>query len=309
MIDLNGVAVFVHTVRAGSFAGAARRLGLPSNTVSRRVQQLEAELGTRLLQRSTRKLSLTAAGREFFDRSVSGVEEIESARQDLTDASREPRGTLRVAAVADFLEHFTLDRVAAFLARYPRLSLEFKLDDAPVDLIGEGYDLALRAGALPDSSLVARKLADAEKILVASPAYLAARGMPARVAELAAHDCINMPSGGARTTWRLDGPHGVEEARVTGRFSANTAQSLRRAAHAGLGVALLPSMLVDADIATGALVHVLPEYRRTVGGVYAVYPSRRQLSPAIGAFIDYVSEAMVRSGTCTAAEPVNVRDR
>ena len=301
MIDLNGVAVFVHTVRAGSFAGAARRLGLPSNTVSRRVQQLESELGTRLLQRSTRKLSLTVAGREFFDRSVSGVEEIESARLDLADASREPRGTLRVAAVADFLEHFTPELIAEFLADHPRLSLEFKLDDAPVDLIGEGYDLAFRAGALPDSSLVARKLADAEKILVASPAYLAARGTPGRVADLALHDCLNMPAGGARTTWRLDGPHGVEEVRVAGRFSANTARALARAARAGLGVGLLPSMLVESDIESGALVHLLSQYKRTVGGVYAVYPSRRQLSPAIGALIDFVSARLVRGGTCTRA--------
>lgn len=303
MIDLNGVSVFVHTVRAGSFAGAARRLGLPSNTVSRRVQQLESELGTRLLQRSTRKLSLTAAGREFFDRSVSGVEEIELARLDLTDASREPRGTLRVAATADFLDHFTPDLVAEFLSRYPRLSLEFKLDDASVDLIGEGYDLAFRAGALPDSSLVARKLADAEKILVASPAYLAARGTPERVADLAAHDCLNMPTGGTRTTWRLDGPHGVEEVRVAGRFSANAARALARAACAGLGIALLPTLLIERDIAAGTLVHVLADYRRTVGGVYAVYPSRRQLSPAISAFIDYVSTVLVRGGTCTNAAP------
>jgi DNA-binding transcriptional LysR family regulator len=302
MIDLNGVAVFVHTVRAGSFAGAARRLGLPSNTVSRRVQQLEAELGTRLLQRSTRKLSLTTAGREFFDRSVSGVEEIELARLDLADASREPRGTLRVAAVADFLEHFTPEHVAEFLARHPRLSLEFRLDDAPIDLIGEGYDLAFRAGALPDSSLVARKLADADKILVASPAYLAARGTPARVADLATHDCINQPAGGARTLWRLDGPDGVEEVRVAGRFSANAARALARAACAGLGIALLPTLLVEREIENGGLVHVLPDYRRTVGGVYAVYPSRRQLSPAIGALIEFASALLVRNGTCTRAD-------
>ncbi|MDC8015860.1 LysR family transcriptional regulator [Tahibacter soli] len=299
MIDLNGVAVFVHTVRAGSFAGAARRLGLPSNTVSRRVQQLESELGTRLLQRSTRKLSLTTAGREFFDRSAAGVEEIELARRDLAESSHEPRGTLRVAAPADFLEHFSPDFIAEFLAPYPRLSLEFKLDDDPVDLVGEGYDLAFRAGAMPDSSLVARKLADAQKVLVASPAYLAARGTPVRVADLAAHDCINMPTGGTRTTWRLDGPHGTEEVRVAGRFAANAARALAAGARAGLGIALVPTMLVERDLETGRLVHVMPEYRRTVGGVYAVYPSRRQLSPAIGALVDFVTARFVRDGACT----------
>ena len=301
MIDLNGVAVFVHTVRAGSFAAAARRLGMPSNTVSRRVQQLEEELGARLLQRSTRKLSLTSAGREFFERSVSGVEEIELARQSLTDASQEPVGTLRVAAAADFLEHFSLDLVAEFLERYPRVALEFKLDDAPVDLIGEGYDLAFRGGALPDSSLVARKLADANRILVASPAYLERHGMPQRVADLAAHDCINMPSGGARTSWRLEGPQGTEDVRVGGRFAANAARALRHAAVAGLGIGLLPYLLVVDALEAGTLVHVLPDHSSSMGGIYAVFPSRRQLSPAVTAMIEYVTSQVVRNGQCTNA--------
>lgn len=293
MLDINSVAVFVQTVKSGSFAAAGRRLDMPANTVSRRVQQLEEAMGVRLLQRSTRKLNLTGAGREFYDRSVAGIEDIEAAHQDLIESSREPRGTLRVAVSADFFEHFSVEAFAGFLASQPKLRLEFLLSDARVDLIEQGIDVAFRAGNLEDSSLVARKLREGRQLLlVATPGYVQARGRPDSVESLAGHDCVATPMRGGRTTWRLTGPEGDAEVRVSGHFAANTLHSHLRAVRAGLGIGLLPDVLVDEDLASGRLVRVLPEYRQVGGGFYAVYPSRRQLSRAVSALIDFVDKLM-----------------
>lgn len=292
MFDLNAVAIFIQVVRAGSFAAAGRRLGMPANTLSRRVQQLETALDTRLLQRSTRKLSLTAAGRGFFEQCEGGFADIEQAGQALLDASHEPSGTVRMAAPADFFEYFPMSALAEFLIRYPRVQLAFSLSDAHTDLIADGIDLALRAGKLADSSLLARKLVDSHFVLVASPAYLQAHGMPTALAALAEHACLLMSSQGGRVWWRLDGPGGPHEVAVTGRFASNTVQSLLRAAREGLGIALLPALLLGEDLATGRLARVLPQYQYELGGVYVVYPSRHQRSPAVIALADWLANRL-----------------
>src|SRR5450830_1575741 len=297
MIDLNDVAVFVHVVRAGSFAAAGRRLNIPSNTVSRRLQMLEEQLGVRLLHRSTRQLNLTAAGREFFERCAPGIEDIVQAGANLIDISNEAVGMLRVAAPADFFDNFSMEWIAEFMQRYPKVQLEFLLSDNTVDLIAEGIDLAFRAGQLPDSSLVARKLTDSHRGLLASPAYLDKHGMPASLEALAQHDCLAAANTAQSALWRLEGPSGVESIRVVPRLCINTAQGLLRATRAGLGIALLPVMVAAEDLRRGSLVSILPQYQRDLSAMYAVYPNRRQLSLAVSALIDFVAEK-VKHGAC-----------
>lgn len=294
MLDLNDIALFVQVVRHGSFAEAGRRLGLPPNTLSRRIQQLEARLGTRLMQRSTRKLTLTGAGQAFHERCAGAVDGLVEAGEALITGSQEPSGLVRVAATADFFDFFPIEWVAEFLAAHPRVRVEFVLSDARADLIAERIDVAFRGGAQPDSGYVGRKLLGPRTDgMVASPAYVAARGAPATLSDLAQHDCVIAAHPSGRATWRMAGPDGAEEeVQVGGRFSANTAQALRRAAVAGLGIALLPPAMGRIDVAAGRLVPVLPQYRRTGQGLTVLYPSRKQLPLAVSAFIAMVSQRL-----------------
>ena len=294
MLDLNDIAMFVQVVRHGSFAEAARRLGLPPNTVSRRIQQLEAQLGTRLMQRSTRKLTLTSAGQAFHERCAEAVDGLVEAGQALITGSQEPSGLVRVAATADFFDFFPMEWVADFLAANPLVRVDFVLSDAKADLIAEQIDVAFRGGAQPDSGYIGRKLLGPRTDgMVASPAYIAARGAPATLQDLADHDCVTAAHPSGRATWRLVGPDGTEEeVQVTGRFSGNTAQALRRAAVAGLGIALLPPSMGRLDVEAGRLVPVLPQYQRTGQGLTVLYPSRKHLPLAVSAFIGMVMEKL-----------------
>lgn len=294
MFDLNDIWLFVHVVRAGSFAAAGRRLGMPPNTISRRLQALEASLGVRLLQRSTRQLNMTAAGRDFFDRCAPGLEDIEHARVSVSESNGEPSGSLRVAAPVDFFDNFSIEWIHGFMMQYPKVQLEFVLNDGRADLIAEGIDVAFRGGNLPDSSLVARKLIDSHRGLLASPEYIDMHGMPQTLADLNEHACLATSSSPNHTTWRLEGPNGVESVRVTPRLFINTAQGKLRAARAGFGIALLPTMLAAEDLRKGSLVHVLPDYQSDVMGLYAVYVHRRQLPSAVTAFIDFYADKIAR---------------
>lgn len=290
MLDLNDVAIFVQVVRCGSFAEAARRLGVPPNTLSRRVQQLEAQLGTRLMQRSTRHLTLTSAGQVFLERCSGAVEGLMDAGEELLAVNQEPSGLVRVAAPADFFDFFAMEWLTEFLTAHPKVRVDFVLSDGRADLIADRIDVALRGGILEDSSLFARKVLDAGNDgLVASPAYVARQGVPDTLQDLADHDCLVFSHPSGKATWRVTGPDGAQaEVQVAGRFSGNTAQALRKAALAGLGIALLPSTLTQRDLRAGLLVPVLPQYHRQGHGVHMVYPSRRYLPLAVSAFMDLV---------------------
>ncbi|MBD9613615.1 LysR family transcriptional regulator [Pseudomonas sp. PDM02] len=293
MLDLNDIAMFVQVVRCGSFAEAARQLGMPPNTVSRRIQQLETQLGTRLMQRSTRKLTLTSAGLGFHERCVGAVDGLLEAGQALMTGSHEPSGRVRVAAPADFFDFFQMQWVTEFLTAHPRVRLDFVLSDAKADLIAEQIDVAFRGGPLRDSGYVGRQILDPRSVgMVASPAYLAARGSPRTLQDLVNHDCVISAHAGGHATWRLVGPNGEEEVQVSGRFSGNTAQALRKAAVAGLGIALLPPVMAKLEVEAGALVPVLPQYQPNGYGLNVLYPSRRQLPLAVSAFIELVIQKM-----------------
>jgi len=295
VVDLNDVQVFVAVVRAGSFAGAARRLGMPANSVSRRIAQLEAQLGLRLFQRSTRKLTLTAAGSLFAERSQPAIDDLGQAAQEVMDGTRAPRGLVRVAAPADFLQILSIRAVAQFLRRYPEVQLQFVLDDALTDLVAQGVDLAFRGGHLADSNMVARRLAAVRHVLVASKAYLRARGEPTRPHQLSGHECI-APSRQGSAPWELIGPQGRVSVAVSGRFAANSARAVLQACEAGLGIALLPQAVVAADLAARRLQHVLPAYHRDGGSLSILFPTRHRPPLAVSCFVDFALEAMQIDG-------------
>ncbi|WP_240763482.1 LysR family transcriptional regulator [Paraburkholderia silviterrae] len=292
-MDLNDVALFVHVVRAGSFAEAGRRLGIPPNTASRRIKELEQELGLRLMQRSTRRLSLTEAGEAFYARCADQIESLTQAADELSDRGRQPSGRVRVAGPADLFNHLdAMPWVAEFLAIYPDVRLEFLLSDVRADMVGEAIDVAIRSGKTLEPTLIARQLCVSRRTLVASPGYLAKRGTPGALEDLVEHNCISALGPAPRTLWRLDGPGGMAEVYVTGPFRANTAAAQLEAARAHLGIALLPLTLTAKHIRSGELTEVLPEYGGESIGIYFVYPSRRQLPRAVSVFLEFAMKSM-----------------
>lgn len=287
MIDLNQIALFVQVVQSGSFVQAARRLGMPPATLSRQVAQLEDALAARLLQRTTRKLSLTDAGRTLFEQSVDQIDTLRAAADTLSQDRKTPKGVVRIAASAGFFDFFSMEWVAEFLQQYSEVRVEFVLSDTMADLVGEGIDVAFRGSSeLPDSSLVARKLASGALVLVASPAYLAARGTPSTLNDLSDHECIRAVHASGPVPWRLIGPNGPVSVPASGRFSANTGPAQRAAAVASLGICLLPRSAVVDNMRSGELVEVLPGVASNVGNLYVVYSSRRHVPRAVTAFVD-----------------------
>jgi DNA-binding transcriptional LysR family regulator len=303
VLDLNEVRMFVQVVRARSFAEAARRLGVPPNTLSRRVRQLEAGLDTRLMQRSTRKLTLTAAGSAFFERCAPAVDGVLDAGKELAGVSQTASGTVRIAAPADFLDFFEIDWVMQFLALYPKVRLDFVLNDARADLIGEAIDVAFRGGAALDQQPVFRQLLPQSFMLVASPAYTKSRGNPKTLEELSRHDCLTVSGGPGLVTWTLHGPGGREEVKVSGRFRANSARTLIKGCVAGLGIALMPEVLVAAHIHSGRLVRVLPDYHREGGALSVIVPTSQQIPTAVSAFIEFAVEKLQSVTGEPAAKP------
>ena len=297
MLDLNDIAVFARVVEAGSFTAAARLLGMPKTTVSRRIAALEREVGVRLVQRTTRSLAMTDAGRLYYEQSSQALRTIEDANLRLAEATAEPSGTIRVSAPSGFAVNFLTGAAFDFLAAYPKTKVELQLTDETLNLVGNRIDLAFRGGVLPDSTLVARKLGSAHRILCASPDYLARHGVPAALADLARHHCVISGPSTSSAHWVLDGPRGQETVAVSGRFAANEMQAVFAAAIAGYGVAQLPHRVAEAPIRDGRLRRVLGDYTTPVGGLYAVYPSSRHLSPLVKAFIEVAAERWAAAGT------------
>ena len=283
--NLNDVRVFTRVVAAGSFTAAAQELDLPTSTVSRRVARLEDELGVRLLYRTTRKLSLTSPGKLYYERCARMMEEFADAEREVTQAQATPKGRVRVTAPVDFSPVSTL--AAGFLNHFPDVQLELDLTNRRVDLVEEGFDIALRAGILTDSSLVAYKLADSTMTLVASPEYLSARGEPRSIRDLAKHDCVVFGTLGPQVMWPLREKSGTVNVSVSGRISVNHLQAAKSAAVAGLGIAMIPGAYCAAEIHAGTLAPVLPDIGAPAGALWLVVPNRH-MAPAARAFVEYV---------------------
>ena len=293
MLDLNDLAMFVQVVRAGSFSEAARRLGMPANTLSRRIDQFEGQLGTRLLHRSTRKLAPSAEGQVLFERYAPALDQIFEIERLNADAQT-PSGSVRVTAMLGLFEIFRMEWLAEFYTRYPNIRIDFLLDDTPTDLIAERIDLAVRIGIETGSGFKVRRLAPNSMFLAASPAYLERHPAPRTLRELAEHDCLTISNRQGRNTWRLQGPRGSQEVSINSRFAVNDMRVLTHACMAGLGIALLPQLIIEPIIAMEQLVRVLPSYRRASAelGLQLVYTSRPPVPPAVAVFADFLWEKL-----------------
>jgi len=260
VLDLNLVSIFARVVQLGSFTAAAAATGVPKSSVSRAVSRLEESLGVRLLQRTTRRLALTQAGERYLADVRGPMERVAEASHDVAEMGREPQGLVRVSTAPPVGDGTMPELFAAFARAYPKIRVELVVTSRRVNLIEEGIDLALRAGKLDDSNLVARKVATAELGLFAAPSYLERRGRPRSFAALAQHDCVLHKTSLGISPWRLAGPHGVERVDVTGPISADDLGTVRHLTLAGVGIALMPDTVVRADVESGALVRVLPAY-------------------------------------------------
>lgn len=289
-MDLNEIVVFARVVQAGSFTAAARALSMPKSTVSRKVLELEERLGSRLLQRTTRKLSLTDVGRAYYEHAARIVSEVEEAERAVSDLEQAPRGLLRVTAPINF--GFLGPIVSGFLAHHPEVQIELVCTDRVVDLVEERFDVGIRAGPLADSTLIARGLGDVRRLLVASRSYLRKRGRPRAPEDLSTHDGIVFGAGSARATYRLsDGSRSVDVP-VRARVTVNDLDVLQAAAGAGLGIALLPIFRCLEELRSRQLERVLPGWDSPLTPIVAVYPSTRHLSPKVKSFVDHLQEQM-----------------
>jgi DNA-binding transcriptional LysR family regulator len=290
MDRLTSLAAFVRTVELGSQAAAAAELGLSRTMLGRHLQALEQHLGVRLLHRTTRKQSLTEAGMAFFERCSAALQELEAAEQSVSSLQAEPSGVLRLNAPMSFGAHHLASAIAAFTARHPKVRVELTLNDRVVDLVEEGYDLAVRIGRLAPSSLIARRLARCRVALCASPRYLERHGTPEHPADLARHDCLLYSYAAERDQWTFR--NGAEEAtvRIAGSFVANNGDALVAAAVAGQGIVLQPTFIVGDALRSGALVRLLPGWETPGLAIHAVYPHRRGLTPKVRGFVDLLVE-------------------
>lgn len=286
------LSAFVAVVDAGSFVGAGEALRISKAAVSRCVQDLETRLGARLLQRTTRRLSLTEAGRAYYERARQLLADLDEADGAVGAVTGQPLGTLRINAPLSFGVLYLAPLWGEFLSRHPGLELDISLSDRLVDLVDEGYDLAVRITRLQDSSLVSRQLASTRIVMCASPDYLARHGTPTRLADIADHAVIAYSYAHGGDIWRFAGPDGVDEEVVTRpRIRANNGDTCRAAALAGQGIVMQPTFLVGDDLAAGRLQRVLPDYAGVSVGIHAVYPSRKHLSLKVRVLLDYLAEA------------------
>ncbi len=283
--------VFAAVVEAGGFTAAAARLGMSKAAVSRHVAELEERLGVRLLHRTTRRLSTTAEGELFHARCRELLNRLEEAEAELGSGSTTAQGVARVNVPLSFGLMHLAPLWPRLLERHPGLELDVSLSDRVVDLVDEGYDLAVRIGQLPASSLVSRRLASTRLVACAAPGYLAAHGAPARPAELARHAVIGYSLFASGDTWSFSGPAGEETVKVQPRMRTNNGDTCRAAALAGQGIILQPSFMVGADLAEGRLVELMPGWRSIALGIYAVYPSRKFLAPKVRVIIDFLVDA------------------
>lgn len=287
MIDLNAVRIFVKVVEADGFSGASRALGLPKSTISRKVQELEAVLGQRLAHRNTRGISLTEAGRSLYSRCRDAAEDIAAAVEEARSAPAGLAGLLRITAPVGIGQTKVQPSLVRFLVRHPKLRAELALSDERVNVVRNGFDLALRMGALDDSGLKVRRVAVFERILCASPAYIAEHGMPAGPEDLKRHACIAIRPETA--TWELQGPDGRRRVPISWRLCTNNIAAICAAALDGAGIAEMPLHLVSQDLAAGRLVHVLKAWPPVATALSALFPSGARAAPAAKAFVEFLA--------------------
>ncbi|KAM3095779.1 LysR family transcriptional regulator [Phormidesmis sp. 146-35] len=293
MSRLHDLEVFVQVVNSGNFARAAAALEINPSAISRRISQLEDQLGVRLFNRTTRSLSLTEVGERYFNRCLSILAELEEADREAKHHSAAPQGVLHVSCSTLFAHRHLLTRIPEFLTHYPRLSIQLALTDDLVDIVGDSIDVAIRIGELADSALITRRLVSDRRILCAAPAYLDRYGTPTTPDDLATHNCLALNA--YKTTlnqWRFCDPVGVREISVGGNFTVNSGIALYESVLAGLGIARVTAFLADQALRSGQLIHILSEYEdENDVGIYAIFPSNRYLLPKVQCFVEFLVES------------------
>jgi len=294
MLDLQQVSSFLAVVRAGSFVGAAEATGLSKAAVSRHVAELEESLGVRLLHRTTRRLSLTDDGQRFHARANELAAAMEELEAETASRGGEAMGLLRINAPTTFGNLHLAPLWPRFTAANPKVSLDITLNDRLVDLVDEGYDLAIRITNMASSQLVSRLLATTRIVLCASPGYLALHGTPTQPQELAKHQVLAYRYWSGGDDWRFDGPGGAVTVRVNPRIRTNSGDTCRAAALEDQGIVLQPDFLVGDDLNRGTLVELMPQYRSVELGIHAVYPSRKHLPMKTRRLVDFLVQSFER---------------
>ncbi|SCB33108.1 LysR family transcriptional regulator [Rhizobium hainanense] len=288
MTNLGDLEIFASVVATGSMSLTGRALGFSPAVISKRIKRLEDRLGTRLLQRTTRQISLTEAGQGFYDRVLAILAGLEEAEAYIAGRSSQMHGTLKISAPTSFGRLHIAPHLKSFMQAHPELALNLVLSDEFVDIVGGGFDLAIRIAELTDSSLVARRLAPVRRVLCASPAYIDAHGLPQDIDDLRRHICLPAHN---LDPWRLEGPKGSLIFRPEGRLITNSSEVVREAVIAGLGIALRSTWDIGPELRDGRLVQVLPAYEGSHNvTLSAVYPSRQFLPAKVRVFIDFLAE-------------------
>jgi DNA-binding transcriptional LysR family regulator len=296
--EFSTLQTFVTVVESGSLSRAAERLETTAGAVSRRIAALEQRLGLRLLNRTTRRLSLTEAGERYYEDVVGILRALEEAEDRVTHLSDAPRGNLRVAAPLSFGVRTLAPLLPGFVERHPALRVSIDLDDRLVDILGSGSDLALRIGPLGDSTLVARRICEYRRVVCAAPGYLRRRGEPSTPAELVGHDCLHYSNVALRDEWSFGrGDGGVETVEVKGPLCANNGDLLREVAVAGMGICALPEFIAAEDLAAGRLKAILTGYEGPSLTLWALWPSRRFVPAKVRVFVDYLVACLTAPGS------------
>lgn len=278
--------VFVAVVESGGFSSAARKLGVSKSAVSKRITQLEDKLGVQLLYRTTRRLNLTEAGEHYFANAVKAMAYAREAEDSVTQLQATPQGRLRINIPMSFGRLHIAPLIPEFIELYPGVHVDMVMDDRIVDLVENGFDIAIRGGDLPDSTLIARKLAPIRNVLCASPAYIVQHRMPRTPADLAEHNCLLFSYSASEWSFSKQGE--AKTVRVSGRYQVNNSEALREALLQGIGIARIPTFVVGLDIMEGRLVEVLSEYQMPTKMLYALFLKRQHLPAKVRVFIDFV---------------------
>ena len=287
MTEIGAIPLFVAVAENGGFAAAARKLGITKSAVSKRIGGLEAHLGTQLFHRSTRSISLTEAGEIYLAHAIQALGSAQEAEDAVAALQGDPVGHLKVSAPMSFGQLHVAPAIPEFLRLHPGITLELSMDDRFVDLVDSGMDLALRAGTLPDSALIARKLAPIHSVIVAADHYLKRAGEPRHPQDLLNHDCLHYAYSRDPLEWKFIGDEGEIVVRTKGRFRVNNSDALCTTLIAGLGIGRLPTFIAGAHLAAGKLRRVLPEFLMPEQALYAVFPERQHVPAKVRVFVDY----------------------
>jgi len=289
MDRLSAMAIFRRVVETGSFTAVGQETGLSQPTISKQVAALEHHLNSKLLNRSTRQLTLTETGKHYYESCVRILDEVDETESGIAQQQIQPTGLLRIHAPISFGHNHLMPCLWSFLDQYPELSIDLTLDDHYVDLVKEGVDLAIRIGELKDSSLTARKIGDSPRVSIATADYLKQRGEPDEPRQLSQHECIVFTLLTTREQWHFNGPNGKEVVSVSGRFSANSPDAIRQAVLNHRGIAVMPYWIIGDDINSGRVQKILHNYNPTPLEIHALYPTRRFVPAKVHRLIDFLS--------------------